>query len=173
MGMPKRLSLEEHLGNEELERRYREAKDPVLRSHYQIVWLLGRGKTTREVVEATGYGLNWVREVARRYNESGPEGLGDRRHRNPGGAQRALLDRAGREDLRRALSEPPEDGGLWSGRKAAEWIGRRTGRSGVRAQRGWEYLRKLGHTPQVPRPANTKADPEQQQEAFKKSFPGG
>ncbi len=170
--MPKRLSLEEHLGNEELERRYREAKDPVLRSHYQIVWLLGRGKTTREVVEATGYGPNWVREVARRYNEGGPQGLGDRRHGNPGGAQRALLDRAGREELRRALSEPAEDGGLWSGRKAAEWIGRRTGRSGVRAQRGWEYLRKLGHTPQVPRPQNADADPAEQ-EAFKKSSPNG
>ena len=56
--MPKRLSLEEHLGNEELERRYREARDPVLRSHYQIVWLLSRGRTTREVVEATGYSPN-------------------------------------------------------------------------------------------------------------------
>jgi hypothetical protein len=55
VGMPKRLSLEEHLGNEELERRYREARDPVERSHYQIVWLLARGRTTREVVEATGY----------------------------------------------------------------------------------------------------------------------
>ncbi len=172
MSMPKRLSLKEHLGNEELERRYREAKDPVLRSHYQIVWLLSRGRTTREVVEATGYSPNWIRQVARRYNEGGPEGLGDQRHNNPGGVQRALLDAQGREGLRRALAEPPEDGGLWSGRKAAEWIERRTGRRGVRAQRGWEYLRKLGHTPQVPRPANAKADP-QEQEAFKKSSPSG
>ena len=170
--MPKRLSLEEYLGNEQLERRYREARDPVERSHYQIVWLLARGRTTREVVEATGYSPNRVREVARRYNEGGPQGLGDRRHGNPGGAQRALLDRAGREELRRALREPPEDGGLWSGRKAAEWIGRRTGRRGVRAQRGWEYLRAIGHTPQVPRPADAKADPEEQ-EAFKKSSPSG
>ena len=172
MSMPKRLSLEEHLGNEELECRYREAKDPVERSHYQIVWLLARGRTTREVVEVTGYSPNWVREVARRYNEGGPEGLGDRRHGNAGGAQRALLDRAGREELRMALCEPPHDGGLWSGRKVAGWIEGRTGRRGVRAQRGWEYLRKLGHTPQVPRPSNADADPEER-EAFKKSSPGG
>jgi transposase-like protein len=49
-------------------------------------------------------------------------------------------------------------------------IERRTGRPNVRAQRGWEYLRKLGNTPQVPRPSNAEADKEEQ-EAFKKSYP--
>jgi winged helix-turn-helix protein len=50
----------------------------------------------------------------------------------------------------------------------ARWIERRTGRRGVRAQRGWEYLRKLGNTPQVPRPSNAEAGKEEQ-EAFKKA----
>ena len=53
--MPKRLRLEKHLSTEELEDRYRKARDPVARSHYQIVWLLSSGKLTREVTEATGY----------------------------------------------------------------------------------------------------------------------
>ncbi len=118
--MPKRLRLEDHLPAEELERRYRKAKDPIERAHYQIVWLLARGKSTEEVEEATGYGRGWVRKVARRYNEGGPEGLGDRRHANPGGADRALLSPGQREDLRKALKAPPEDGGLWSSRKVAE-----------------------------------------------------
>ena len=157
---------------EELEGGYRKSKDPVERSHYQIAWLLARGKAAREVAEATGYSERWVRELSRRYEERGAEGLGDRRHANPGGAGRALLTPEQREELRAALSEPPEDGGLWSSRKVAEWIERRTGRRGVRAQRGWEYLRKLGHTPQVPRPSNAEADPEEQ-EAFKKSSPNG
>ena len=51
---------------------------------------------------------------------------------------------------------------MWSSSKVARWIERRTGRSGVRAQRGWEYLGKLGQTPQVPRPSNAEADPEEQ-----------
>ena len=38
--MPKKIKLEPHLSSEELENRYREAKDPVLRSHYQILWLI-------------------------------------------------------------------------------------------------------------------------------------
>ncbi len=157
---------------QELRRRYREAKDPVERSHHQIAWLLAEGRSAREAAEAAGYSERWVREVARRYRARGAEGLGDRRHRNPGGAKRALLTPEQQEELREALSEPPEDGGLWSSRKVAEWIGRRTGRHGVRAQRGWEYLRKLGHTPQVPRPSNAEADPKEQ-EAFKKSSPSG
>lgn len=156
---------------EELRRRYREAKDPVERSHHHIAWLLAEGKSAREAAEATGYSERWVRELSRRYRESGVEGLGDRRHNNPGGAKRALLTPEQREELGEALKAPPRDGGLWSSRKVAEWIEGRTGRRGVRAQRGWEYLRKLGHTPQVPRPQNADADPAEQ-EAFKKSSPG-
>jgi transposase len=168
--MPKRLRLEEHLSTRELEDRYRKARDPVARSHYQIVWLLSSGKLTREVAEATGYSAEWIREVSRRYNERGAEGLGDRRHANPGASP--LLSPAEQRELSEALEGPPEDGGLWNSRKVAEWIEERTGRRGLRAQRGWEYLRKLGHTPQVPRPSNTGADPAEQ-EAFKKSFPSG
>lgn len=168
--MPKRLRLEEHLSTEELEDRYRKARDPVARSHYQIVWLLSSGKLTREVTEATGYSPEWIREISRRYNEGGAEGLGDRRHGNPGASP--LLSPAEQRELSEALEGPPEDGGLWNSRKVAEWIERKTGRHGLRAQRGWEYLRRLGHTPQVPRPSNARADPEEQ-EAFKKSSPSG
>ena len=168
--MPKRLHLEKHLSTEELEDRYRKARDPVARSHYQIVWLLSSGKLTREVTEATGYSPEWIREISRRYNEKGAEGLGDRRHGNPGASP--LLSPAEQRELSEALEGAPEDGGLWNSRKVAEWIEERTGRRGLRAQRGWEYLRRLGHTPQVPRPSNAGADP-QEQEAFKKSSPSG
>ena len=84
-----------------------------------------------------------------------------------------MLDPAQREELRRALEQPPPDGGLWSSRKVARLIEERAGRRGVRAQRaqrGWEYLKRLGHTPQVPRPSQAEADVEEQ-EAFKKSCP--
>lgn len=165
--MPKRLRLEEHLSIDELEERYRKARDPVLRSHYQIVWLLSSGKLTREVTEATGYSPEWIREISRRYNESGAQGLGDGRHKNPGASP--LLSPQQQRELAEALEGPPGDGGLWNSRKVAEWIEAKTGRPGLRAQRGWEYLRKLGHTPQVPRPSDAGANPKEQ-EAFKKSF---
>ena len=56
---------------EELERGYRKSRDPVERSHYQIAWLLVRGKAVREVAEVTGYSERWVRELSHRYREGG------------------------------------------------------------------------------------------------------
>ena len=150
--MPKTIKLEPHLGSEELENRYRKARDPVLRSHYQIVWLISEGKTTRqEVMEATGYSRGWIQQLARRYNAGGPEALGDRRHQNPGARERALLGAEQREELAEALRKPPEDGGMWNSRKVGEWIEAKTGKAlSSKKQRGWEYLRKLGHSPKVP-----------------------
>ena len=66
------------------------------------------------------------------------------------------------------VSEPPPDGGLWTGRKVARWITGRIGRT-VSPQRGVEYLRRLDLTRQVPRPANPKASL-YEQARFKKSF---
>lgn len=154
--MPARLVLPAHLPVAELERRYRGAHDPVARSHYQIIWLLAQGTTTAAVARATGYSLNWVRELARRYRAEGPAGLGDRRHANPGAAP--LLSPAQQEELRTALAGPPPDGGLWTCRTVAAWIGAVLGRP-VAEARGWEYLRRLGFSPQRPRPRETRADP--------------
>ena len=163
---------EERLSAKQLKDRYRSARDPVLRAHLHIVWQLSLGKPLREVAELAGYSTKWVKEIYRRYEEQGVEGLGDRRHTNPGAAERALLSERQQRGLQQALLEPPPEGGMWSSSKVARWIERRTGRPNVHAQRGWEYLRKLGNTPQVPRPSNAEADKEEQ-EAFKKSYPSG
>jgi len=173
--MPRRLELLPHASTEELEHRYRKARDPVERSHHQIVWLLSEGRTTREVCEVTGYSAGWVRQIARRYNERGVEGLGDRRHANPGAKERALLDESGEEELREALMKPPPasvGGGMWSGPKVARWIAQRNGLEKVHVQRGFEYLRKVRYSPQVPRPENALADASEQ-EAFRKLSQSG
>ena len=169
--MPKTIQLEPHLGSEELEDRYRKAHDRVLRTHYQILWLISEGKTTSQVMEHTGYSRGWIQQLARRYNASGPEALGDGRHRNPGAKERALLTQEQQEELREALKVSPPDGGMWNSPKVGEWIERRTGKALTqKKQRGWEYMRKLGNSPKVPRPRHKKAN-KAEQEAFKKSSP--
>ena len=166
--MPKTIKLEPHLEPTELESRYRKAPDPVLRSHYQILWLISEGKTTTQVMEVTGYSRGWIQQLTRRYNADGPEALGDRRHRNPGARDRALLTAEQQEELARALIKPPPDGGMWNSRKVGEWIERRIGRVvSNKKQRGWEYLKRLRQSPKVPRPHHASAD-EREQEAFKK-----
>src|SRR4051795_861094 len=181
--------LAAHLSPAEPGQRYRAARSPVERSHLQIVWLLSRGRGEREVAQVTGYGRRWVGEVARRYDEGGPDGLGDRRRGNAGA--RPLLDAEGEAALRAALTAPPADGGLWAGPqgagwgaarrappadgglwtgpKVAVWMAARLGRE-VWPQRGWDYLRRLGHSPQVPRARHAKvASPEAQAE-YKKAL---
>ncbi len=152
-----------------LERLYRKATGPVLRTHLLMVWRMSLGGSIREVARMVGYSEKWVREIARRYESEGVEGLGDRRHANPGATQRALLDEEGQAELRAALEGSPPGGGMWTGPKVALWIARRMGaEKKVHAQRGWEYLRKAGMSPQIPRPSNARADAEEQ-EAFKKA----
>ena len=168
--MPKTIQLESHLSSEELEDHYRKAHDPVLRSHYQILWLISQGKTTTQVMEVTGYSRGWIQQLARRYNAGGPDALGDRRHQNPGARDRALLSANQQHELREALMKPPPDGGMWNSPKVGEWIERRTGHVvSQKKQRGWEYLKRLGHSPKVPRPHHKKATTSER-EAFKKDF---
>jgi transposase len=155
-----------------LEGLYRKASDPVLRTHLLMAWRMLLGDSIREVAQMVGYSQKWVREIARRYESEGVEGLGDRRHANPGARERALLDEEGQAELREALEGPPPGGGMWSGPKVARWIEEKTGpEKKVHVQRGWEYLRKVGHTPQVPRPFNARSADASEREAFKKVSP--
>jgi transposase len=156
----------DHLGVEELTARYRAARDPVERGRWQMIRLLVSGRSLREVADVTGYSARWVREVVRRYNAHGPEGLADRRHANPGAAP--LLDAEGRRARDAALAEPPPEGGRWTCAKVAARIARRTGRDEIPAQRGWVYLRRTGHSPQVPRPRHARAADAAAQAAFQK-----
>jgi transposase len=161
----KRLKLINHLSLDELEQRYRDSSDPVARSQWQIVWLLQQGRPTAEVAQVTGYSTTWIYEIVRRYNADGADGIGDRRHHNPGATP--LLSPALRVELEQLLQGPAPDGGVWSGPKVARWMSEQLGRS-VHPPRGWELLQQLGYRFYVPRPRHAKADADAQ-ETFKKT----
>jgi transposase len=163
--MSGKIFVAPHHSTEDLERRYKAAGDGIERGHLHIIWLLSQGRSAKFVAEVTGYTPTWVSKILWRYNDHGLAGLGDGRLDNPGAAP--LLDPAQVEELRDVVSEPPPDGGLWTGRKVACWISGRIGRE-VSPQRGVEYLRRLDLTRQVPRPANPKASL-YEQVRFKKS----
>ena len=60
-----------------------------------MVWRMCVGDSVGEVAEMVGYSKKWTKEIKRRYESEGVEGLGDRRHSNPGAKKRALLDEEG------------------------------------------------------------------------------
>jgi transposase len=167
IAMPKRVTIEAHLSLEELENGYRQASEPVKRTHYQIIWLLAKGMTTQEVVAATGYSRSWIYELVWGYNRIGPETLGDQRMSNQGSSE-PLLDDVQQALLWQALQEAPAEGGQWNGRKVADWIADVIGRP-VSRQRGWEYLKQMRFRLRVPRPEHTESSLEEQAQ-WKKKF---
>ena len=158
--MPKVIKIEPDLSLEELEAGYRQAKEPVKRTHYQIIWLLAKGMSTQEVAAVTGYSRSWMYELVWGYNRSGIETLGDQRVLNQG-SSKPLLDDVQQAQLWQALQEPPAKGGQWNGRKVAEWIADLIGRP-VSRQRGWEYLKQMRFRLRVPRPEHTESSLEEQ-----------
>jgi len=169
--------MEEKRNSEQSESRrleglYRKATDPVLRTHLLMVWRVSLGDSVGEVAEMVGYSKKWTTEIVGRYESGGVEALGDRRHSNPGAKERALLDEAGEEELLEVLAGSPPGGGMWSGPKVARWIAQRNGLEKVHVQRGFEYLRKVRYSPQVPGSQNASADTSEQ-EAFEKLSPSG
>jgi hypothetical protein len=68
------------LSVDELERRYRAAKEPHERTWWQILWLLARGQLAKEIAESTGYSRYWIGQIAKRYNAEGAEGMHNRQY---------------------------------------------------------------------------------------------
>lgn len=154
---PRYATVAPPLSVAELAVRYRQAHDPVARSHWQIVWLVAQGHHVPQVAHLVGYSANGVRELIRRFNAGGPAALGDQRSAHRGGNP-PLLTLALRTELADALDGPAPDGGVWTGGKVAAWMAARLGRP-VAEARGWEALRALGFRLQRPRPRAATADP--------------
>lgn len=162
-GRPK-LELRVQHEVKELKAVYRASTDAVERRRLQAVWL--EGKSREEVRAVTAYAVSSLAMIIHRYNEAGLEGLRDKRHDNPG--LTPLLNEAEQKALYAALQRPPEEGGVWSGKKVAAWVGKYTGKA-FHVQRSYEYLERLGFSLQQPRPQHRQAD-QAEQEDFKKTF---
>src|SRR5918995_2088152 len=96
----------DHLPVEELEARYRAARDATEARHYQAIWLLAQGRTFLEVAGVLAFVPRWVEELAARYNASGPAALGDQRRRN--GRTASLLTEDVLSALSRRVRAPPQ-----------------------------------------------------------------
>jgi transposase len=151
-----RLPVIRHRTANQARAKYRACRHPVEKTRWHALWLLLRAdhpRTPAQVAEVVGLSVITVREVLHRWNDCGPGGLADRRQ---GNGAKPRLSEGQRAELFAALKRRPSDGGLWTGPKVARYV---RDRWGVRVcpQTGWQWLRDLGFTLQVPRPRHPKA----------------
>jgi transposase len=162
-----RLRLTDHLTADELARRFRTCPDGRQKARWQALWLLARPDgplSADQAAPLVGLTADAIRKLVRRYNPGGPAAV----ERNGGGQGRApRLSAAQQEQLKGELLGRAPDGGLWTGPKLAARIAALTGRTMHKAT-GWEWLRKLGFTPQRPRPRSARAASPREQAAWKK-----
>jgi transposase len=156
-----------HLTYEQLTERFRRCPDGRQKTRWQALWLLSRPQapsTCAQAAAVVGLTADAVRKLVKRYNAGGPGAVA----RNAGGQGRApRLTPDQQEQLKGELLGRAPDGGLWTGPKLARRIAELTGQPMHKAT-GWEWLRKLGFTPQRPRPHNHQAATAAEQAAWKK-----
>ena len=91
-----------------------------------------------EVAELLSFSVRWVYQLIRRYNEGGPDCLGDQRVNN--GSEATILTPEALAALKQRIKSPPDDGGLWTGPKVARWLAKFHGLKRMHDQRGWDVI---------------------------------
>jgi hypothetical protein len=78
--MARRIHRQLHLSIDDLEQRYRRAKEPDERTWCHILWLLAQGCTATELSRVIGYRAHCIGQIAKRNNAERPAGMHNRRH---------------------------------------------------------------------------------------------
>jgi transposase len=149
-----------HLTHGEIRARLRACSDAVAKSRWNLLRLMtdpADPLTLPNAAKAAGLASSWALVLLKRWNAEGPAAIADRRAGNRG---RSVLSDDQRARLVDALREPPPDGGLWTAPKVAAYVADRFGIR-VTPKTGWVWLRRLGFTPQVPRPTHPRAADEE------------
>jgi transposase len=145
-------------------RKFRREASGVLRDRLQMVILAMEGQTAPRIAQAVGSSRRTVQDCVYRYNQSGLQGLEDRR----GGNHRHLTDEQEQqicEYLDRTAADPHQ--GIRRGEDLRQWIEQQFGvmyaLTGV-----YDLLRRLKYSWLMPRPRHAQANLQAQAEFKKK-----
>lgn len=164
-----RLEISSHLTPKEIEKRYKSCRHLAERERWHVLSLMTQEGFTCSADEAAMIvkkSARGVRTIVNRYNTNGPEGLQDQRKGRSG--RKAVLSKRKRAQLFRSLQKQSPDGGLWTGPKVAQWVHEHTNVA-VSNVTGWQYLKALGFTIQVPRPMHTETATAAERAVWKKN----
>lgn len=170
--MPRKAYLAPHFSSDQLKQKYLKTTEPVASRRWHLLWKVSLGWTLKNSASAVGINYDYAKEILKKYNELGKEGVENLKNKSPlrRGGKQSLLTEKQLEKLAQKLKSKPSDGGMWTGPKVARWIEKENGVEKVWNQRGWDYLKKLKYSYQSPRPKHRKADA-YEQEKFKQNLP--
>ncbi|WP_199303328.1 IS630 family transposase, partial [Oscillatoria sp. FACHB-1406] len=170
--MPKKAYIAPHFSSDELKSKYLKNQDPVESRRWHLLWKVSQGWTVKNAALAVGINYNYGKEILKKYNELGEEGVKNLKNKTlrVRGGKKPLLTDQQLEKLAKELESRPADGGVWTGPKVARWIAQENCVEKVWEQRGWDYLKKLGYSCQRPRPKHKKGDVIEQKE-FRQNLP--
>ena len=160
-------TIKPHLSVIELESRYETTADVIAKRHFHALWLLSLGHEADEVAELLSLSTRWVYQLIKRYNEGGPERLGDQRVNN--GTEPTIVTPEALAALKERIKTLPDDGGQWTAPKVALWLAKFHDVKSVHDQRGWDALVAIKWSIQQPRPRHPDAATEEDRAALKKN----
>ena len=160
-------TIKPHLSAIELEGRYETTADVIAKRHFHALWLLSLGHEIDEVAELLSLSTRWVFQLIKRYNEGGPERLGDQRIHN--GTEPTIVTPEALAALKERVKTLPDDGGQWTAPKVALWLAKFHDVKSVHDQRGWDALVAIKWSIQRPRPRHPEAATEEDRATLKKN----
>lgn len=144
----KAAPLLNHHTLEELEKFYKEAKNPLEHARWQIIWLKKKGYSIAELMAVSGYSRKTVSALIADYNARRERAIEDKRKRN---GARSRLSIQQQQHLAQALTAPRADGLPWTSQRAKEYIQEQYGIQMTHVC-AWSYMNRLG----LPKKAATK-----------------
>jgi transposase len=145
--VPKRVVLHPHLTPQDLKHQYLTRPDRVEARRCHLLWLVATDLNIKDAARVVGFSYDYAKDLVRNYNANGVAAIRNlRRDRHPPG-RIPLLNQEQILALQTALQHPPAGGGDWTGAKVANWMTENTDLTGVKYQRGWDYLRRLQSPP--------------------------
>jgi molybdenum-dependent DNA-binding transcriptional regulator ModE len=77
--MPKKAKLENHLNVEGLKQKYKISQDIVEARRWHLLWKIALGWTIKNSALAVGIDYEYAKKIVKKYNESGVEGVKNKR----------------------------------------------------------------------------------------------
>jgi len=163
--MSKLITLENHLTNQQLRRKYLSCGHPQEKLRWQALMLIAEGGVAGQVAEKLGRSSAWMTKTARRYNEGGAAAV---KNKSKNGGSKTLTLEQIKELEALIESGKTRTEGLWSSTQIKGWVKERTGKE-IHKTTAWRMFAKLEFSRQIPRPAHQHKASELEQAEFKKS----